>query len=64
MAFVFDTVPANRGMIDMNNPREVSWWTKRFGCSEEQLRTAVAEVGTCAAKVEQLLDGSDVIVPA
>jgi hypothetical protein len=62
MAYVFETVPANRSLIDLNDPREVSWWRKRFGCSEEQLRKAVAEVGNSAAKVEQLLDGVDIII--
>jgi hypothetical protein len=61
MAYVFETVPADRGLIDLDDPREVSWWRKRFGCSEDQLRQAVAEVGNCAAKVEQLLDGSDIL---
>ena len=61
MAYVFDTIPANRGLIDMNDPREISWWRKQFGCSEEQLRRAVAEVGNSAAKVEQLLDGSEIV---
>ena len=61
MAYVFETVPANRSLIDLNDPREVSWWRKRFGCSEEQLRRAVAEVGNSAAKVEQLLDGKDFV---
>ena len=61
MAYVFETVPADRGLIDLDDPREVNWWRKRFGCSEEQLRRAVAEVGTSAAKVEQLLDGSDIL---
>jgi hypothetical protein len=63
MAFVFDTVPANRGLIDMDNPREVAWWTKRFACSEQQLREAVGQVGTNAAQVEQLLDGQEYILP-
>ena len=61
MAYVFDTIPANRGLIDMNDPREISWWRKQFGCSEEQLRRAVATVGNSAAKVEQLLDGSEIV---
>jgi hypothetical protein len=62
MSFVFEPIPAQRNVIELDNPREVSWWTKRFGCSEEQLRKAVAEVGKSAAQVEQLLDGNDVIV--
>jgi hypothetical protein len=61
MAYVFETVPADRGLIDMDDPREVSWWRKRFGCSEEQLRQAVAAVGTSAANVEQLLDGTEIV---
>ena len=61
MAYVFETVPANRGLIDLDDPREVSWWSKRFGCSQEQLRQAVAQVGNAAAQVEQLLDGKDLL---
>jgi hypothetical protein len=57
MAYVFENVPADRGLIDMDDPREINWWRKRFGCSEEQLRRAVARVGNSAAKVEQLIDG-------
>lgn len=62
MAFVIDTVPANRGVIDMSNPREIAWWTKRFACNEQQLRDAVEQVGTNAAQVEQLLDGQEFIL--
>jgi hypothetical protein len=61
MAYVFETVPADRGTIDLDDPREVSWWSKRFGCSQEQLRRAVAQVGRSAAQVEQLLDGKDLL---
>ena len=61
MAYVFETVPADRGVIDLDDPREVSWWSKRFGCSPEQLRNAVAQVGRSAAQVEQLLDGKDLL---
>jgi hypothetical protein len=61
MAYVFETVPADRSLIDIEDPREVNWWRKRFGCSEEQLRLAVERVGNSAAKVEQLLDGQDIL---
>jgi uncharacterized protein DUF3606 len=61
MAYVFETVPADRGRIDLDDPREVNWWRKQFGCSEEQLRLAVKQVGNSAAKVEQLLDGQDIL---
>jgi hypothetical protein len=57
MAYVFETIPRDRGRIEMSDPREVNWWRKKFDCSEGQLREAVAEVGNNAAMVEQLLDG-------
>lgn len=60
MAYVFETVPADRSLIDLNDPREINWWRKKFGCSEKQLRVAVATVGDSAAKVEQLLDGQEI----
>ena len=62
MAYVFETIPRDRGRIDLSDPREVNWWRKRFDCSEEQLREAVAEVGDSAAMVEQMLDGRRVLI--
>jgi len=61
MAYVFESIPAERNLIRIDDPREVSWWSKRFGCSESQLREAVAEVGVTAAQVEQLLDGMEIV---
>lgn len=62
MAYVFETVPAHRDRIDMSNPAEVSYWSKQFGCNEQQLRDAVQQVGDSAAMVEQLLDGQDYLL--
>ena len=62
MAYVFESVPAQRSRIDMSNPSEVMYWAKQFGCSEQQLRHAVAHVGDSSAMVEQLLDGKDLLV--
>lgn len=62
MAYVFETVPAQRSRIDMGNPSEVMYWGKQFGCNEQQLREAVAQVGDSAAMVEQVLDGQDILV--
>ena len=62
MAYVFETIPRDRGRIDLSDPREVNWWRKRFDCSEEQLREAVAEVGDSAAMVEQMLDGRRILI--
>lgn len=61
MAYVFDSVPAQRSRIDMSNPSEVLYWAKQFGCSQDQLRQAVAQVGVSSAMVEQLLDGKDLV---
>ena len=61
MAYVFETVPAQRDRIDLTNPSEVQYWRKQFGCNEVQLRQAVAEVGVSSAMVEQLLDGQDLV---
>ena len=62
MAYVFETIPRDRGRIDLSDPREVNWWRKQFGCSEGQLREAVAEVGDNAAIVEQMLDGRRTLI--
>ena len=61
MAYVFETVPAQRSRIDMTDPSEVRYWSKTFGCSEQQLRHAVKTVGQSSAMVEQLLDGQDLL---
>lgn len=58
MAYVFETLPADRSRIEIDDPLEVRWWAGRFGCSEAQLRQVVADVGTSAARVEQVIDGS------
>jgi hypothetical protein len=62
MAYVFETVPRDRGKIDLSDPREVNWWRKKFDCSEVQLRKAVAEVGENAGVVEQVLDGRRTLI--
>lgn len=59
MAYVFETLPADRSQIAIADPVEVRWWAGRFGCSEEQLRRVVARVGTNAAEVERVIDGCD-----
>ena len=63
MAYVFETLPADRSKIAIGDPQEVRWWARRFGCSEEQLRQVVARVGTQAAQVERVIDGCDDLLP-
>ncbi len=46
--------PDNR-RIDIHDPNEVRHWTKSLGVSEQQLKDAVARVGTSAEKVRESL---------
>jgi hypothetical protein len=42
-------------MINVNEPHEVRYWTQRLGCSEQQLREAVAKAGVMAKDVRSVL---------
>jgi len=42
-------------MINVNEPHEVRYWTQRLGCSEQQLREAVAKAGAMAKDVRMVL---------
>ena len=42
-------------MININEPHEVRYWTQRLGCSEQQLREAVAKAGAMAKDVRTVL---------
>ena len=46
------TAPQDASKINIHEDYEVRYWTKRFGVTPEQLREAVAKVGTSAAAVE------------
>ena len=45
----------DRSRINMNERYEVEYWKKKFGVSEEELRAAVARVGSSAEAVERQL---------
>lgn len=47
--------PADRSRVNVNEPWEVKYWRKEFGCTEQQLRQAIAAAGDSAAKVGQYL---------
>jgi len=51
------TAPQDASKINIHEDYEVRYWTKRFGVTPEQLREAVAKVGTSAAAVETELKG-------
>ena len=42
-------------MINVNEPHEVRYWMQRLGCSEQQLREAVAKAGVMAKDVRVVL---------
>lgn len=46
---------ADRERINLSEDYEVRDWSKKFGVSEDQLRKAVAKVGSMAADVEKEL---------
>ena len=47
--------PADHSRINVNEPSEVQYRRRQFGCTEQQLRQAVAAVGASADKVSQFL---------
>lgn len=49
------TQPQDAKRVNVNEPYELRDWSKKFGCTEEQLRNAVKNVGTSAEKVAEYL---------
>lgn len=47
--------PADRTRINVNESWELRWWTESLGVTEQELRAAVAAVGTSASAVRQHL---------
>jgi len=52
--------PQNRGpqdasRVNVSEPWEVAYWTRKFDCTKDELVTAVQEVGTSAVAVEKHL---------
>ena len=52
---VKNRAPADGSRINVNEPLEVMYLRKQYGCTEQQLRQAVAAVGASADKVSQYL---------
>ena len=46
----------DRKRINVNQPHEVQYWTKKFQVSPEKLKRAVKMAGTSAAAVKKWLD--------
>ena len=45
----------DRSKISLSQDYEVRYWTEKFGCSEDELRKAVARVGNSPEAVEKEL---------
>ena len=50
-----DRGPQDRSRISLGQDHEVRYWSQRFGIDEEQLRSAVEDVGNSVEEVEQYL---------
>jgi uncharacterized protein DUF3606 len=46
------TAPQDAARVNVHEDYEVRYWTGKFGCTVEQLKAAVAKVGTSASAVE------------
>ncbi|MGU3360699.1 DUF3606 domain-containing protein [Methylobacterium sp. M6A4_1b] len=47
--------PADRQRINVNEAWEVTWWCRKFGVTEAQLRAAVKAVGPMVKDVAKYL---------
>jgi hypothetical protein len=47
--------PQDRSCISVNEKYELEYWSKRFGVSEDALRSAVKQVGNSVEAVERHL---------
>ena len=50
-----NTGPADDKRINVHEDYEVTYWTKKFGCTKAQLVAAVNAVGVMAADVQKQL---------
>ena len=48
-------VPQDEQRVNIFDDAEVRYWTKKFGCTEAQLKAAVMKVGIMAKVVEKEL---------
>ena len=48
--------PADRSRVNLNEPWEIEWWSKKWSISPETLRAAVTKVGVTAKDVAKHLD--------
>jgi hypothetical protein len=47
--------PADASKVNLHEEYEVQYWSKKFGCTAQQLKDAVKKAGAGAAAVEKEL---------
>ena len=47
--------PQDANRVNIHEPYEVEYWTKKWGCTSQQLKDCVGKVGTSAAAVQKCL---------
>jgi hypothetical protein len=47
--------PQDRARININETHELDYWSEALGCTEQQLRDAVAAVGVSSESVREYL---------
>ena len=52
------TGKADRDRINVNEEYELRDWSKKFGCTPEELKRAIQKVGPMAADVKKALKGN------
>lgn len=45
--------PIDCTRVNVDDPSSVKYWRKQYGCTEQQLRQAIAAAGVSPAKVKQ-----------
>jgi Protein of unknown function (DUF3606) len=53
-----DFRPLDPGRVNSMDPIELRYWCRELGCSEEELQSAVAEVGEHVTEVREHLSSS------
>ena len=48
----------NQARLDVRDDAQLQTWSKKFDCTAEQLKEAVAAVGDCESDIEMHLKGS------
>ena len=49
--------PQDTSRVNIHEPWELEYWTRKLGCTKTQLETAVRAAGTSAEAVEKHLKG-------